>query len=52
MPPKTFGRKNREGEKPTKKAPFRVPTVKKFYIELKKDEKILVLFAHYLACKV
>ena len=27
-------------------------TVKQFYIELKKDENFLVLFAHYLACKV
>ena len=26
------------------------PTVKQFYIELKKDENFLVLFAHYLAC--
>ena len=35
-----------------KSRPVGVPTVKQLYIELKKDEKILVLFAHYLACKV
>ena len=32
--------------------PFGVPTVKQFYVQLKKDEENLVLFAHFLACKV
>ena len=34
-----------------KEAAIGVPTVKQFYIQLKKDEVFLVLFAHLLAAR-
>ena len=35
-----------------KKRLLGAPAIKQLYIQLKKDEKLLVLFAHFLVCKV